>query len=149
MNNIQITNLTANDAPEVRELGLATEELHIDNGTPEYYTVEMLRDFFSSPTDIYLAARVDDMLAGYFLINFNPYLKEAYLVDLVIKPQFRGMEIATLFFNKVFQLLKERDCIWAWALVHQDNKKMMEIFEKKGFYKGREFTFYFKDEPFN
>jgi ribosomal protein S18 acetylase RimI-like enzyme len=148
MSDIQITNLTADDCAEVRKLGLSTEELHIDNGTPEYYSIEMLRDFFSSPTDIYLAARVDGTLAGYFLINFNPYLKEAYLIDLVIKPEFRGLGIATLFFDRVFELLKERDCIWAWALVHQDNKKMMEIFEKKGFYKGREFTFFFKDKPF-
>lgn len=148
MNDIQITNLIKEDAYGVREIGLSTEELHIGNGTPDYYTTEMLQNFFSSPTDIYLAARVNDKLAGYFLVNFNPYLKEAYLIDLVIKPEYRGLGIASLFFKKVFELLKERDCIWAWALVHQDNKRMMEIFEKKGFYKGREFTFFFKDEPF-
>lgn len=146
--NIQITNITNDEVFAVRELGLNTPELHIQNGEPDYYSVEMLQSFITSPHDIYLAAYVDNVFAGYFLVSYNPYLKEAYLIDLVIKQEFRGLGITSQFFIELAEKLKERGCQWAWALVHQDNDKMMEIFKNKGFIKGRSFTFYFKDAPF-
>jgi ribosomal protein S18 acetylase RimI-like enzyme len=138
-----VENLTPNDAPEVRALGLQTPELHLNASQPIYYEEEDLRSLFTSPTDIYLAARSEGELAGYFIGTFNPYLKEAYMIDLVVKPEFRGQGVATALFQQAFKLLKERGAGWAWGLVHEDNAAMMQILEKKGFTRGRKFSVYF------
>lgn len=144
MTPITIQNLTKEDVKEVRALGLSTPELQIGNEQPEYYLEETLLSFIQSPHDIYFSAKSGDTLAGYFLGSINPYLKEAYLVDMVVKPEFQGHGIARMFFDEALKKLKAEDCVWAWALVHEDNKKMQEILEKKGFTKGRKFNLFYK-----
>ena len=148
MNEITIANIQEQDIPEIYALGLSTPEVQVVTGEPDYYPEEMLKSLITSPHDIYLAAKCDGKLAGYILGSYNPYLKEAYLIDLVVKTEYRGNGIATLFFNKINETLKEKGCIWVWSLVHEDNEKMMKILEKKGFTKGRDFTFFYKVRPF-
>jgi ribosomal protein S18 acetylase RimI-like enzyme len=144
MTSIQITQITEQYVSEIRTLGLSTVELHVNEGEPEYYSEAALRSFIKSPNDIYLAALAGEILAGYFLVTYNPYLKEAYLIDMVVKPEFRGQGVANRFFHTAIEQLKAKGCTWTWALVHEDNAKMMEIMEKKGFVKGKKFVFFHK-----
>lgn len=148
MTNIRIETLTASDLGPVRALGLATPELQVVNDEPDYYSLDMLRSFIQSPNDIYLAAKLDTELLGYLLVSYNPYLKEAYFIDLVVKNEFRNQGIASRFYQKAFEMLSERGCNWAWAIVHEDNTHMMKILERKGFTKGRKFQFFYKISPF-
>lgn len=134
--------LTPSDAAAVRMLGLATPELHVHAGAPAYYPEAHLQNLFTSPTDIYLGAKNGDTLAGYFLATYNPYLQEAYLIDMVVQPEYRGQGVATKLFQMAFKLLHERNCAWAWGLVHEDNLAMMNIMDQKGFSRGRTFVLY-------
>lgn len=145
MFNISIQNITETDINEIIALGMATPELHIENEVADYYSYDMLKSFITSPHDIYLAAKIDGILAGYFLSTVNPYLKEAYLIDMVIKPEFRKKGIATALFEKAFTILKQHDIVWAWCLVDPKNETMMQVLEKKGFMRGKQFQFFYKD----
>jgi ribosomal protein S18 acetylase RimI-like enzyme len=148
MDSIVIENIKEEDLDEIIQIGHSTPELQVENQVPAYYTKRELRAFIKSPHDIYLAARVNGQLAGYRLATFNSFLKEAYLIDMVVKPEFRGRGIASLLYNKTFELLRKKKCGWAWALVKEDNEKMKEILQKKGFKKGNKFYFFYKVEPF-
>jgi ribosomal protein S18 acetylase RimI-like enzyme len=148
MSDISVEVMQEADLDEVIALGLATPELHVQAEEAIYYSKENLLGFIKSPHDIYLVAKVNNNFAGYRLATFNPYLKEAYLIDMVVRPEYRGLGIASKLYNKTFEMLDERDCEWAWALVKESNTKMMEVMKKKGFTKGSTFKFYFKEGPF-
>ena len=85
MKQIEVQKLSKEDIPEVVSLGLSTQELHMQDETPIYYTKEDLERFIQSSNDIALVAKVDGNFAGYRLATFNPYLREAYLIDTVVK----------------------------------------------------------------
>lgn len=148
MNTISIQNITEIDIDEIIAIGMATPELHIENEHADYYSFDMLKSFITSPHDIHLTAKIDGVLAGYFFASVNTYLKEAYLIDMVIKPEFRKQGIATLLFEKAFDILKEHDTEWAWCLVDPKNETMMQVLDKKGFKRGKQFQFFYRERPF-
>ena len=141
---ITIEKMKPEDLDGVIVLGLATKELHPQDEFPAYYSKKELIPFIKSPNDIYLVAKVDGKFAGYRLATFNPYLKEAYLLDMVVKPEYRGLGISTLLYKKTFEILRKKKCGWAWTLVRDDNPKMKKILTKKGFHKGVKFQFFYK-----
>lgn len=145
---IVVENIRQSDLPEIIELALKTKELHLKEGIPAYYSVEELAGFIKSPHDIYLSAKVDGKLAGFRLASFNPYLKECYLMDLVVKPEYRGQGIATALYKKTFALLNQRGSHWAWVLTHENNKLIQKILKKQGFTKGLKLRVFFKIAPF-
>lgn len=146
--NIVIQNITKEDVPEIVALGLSTKELQLQNDGFYYYSEEMVESFITSPNDIYLVAKIDGQIAGYRLATFNPYLKEAYLIDMVVKPEYRGLGVASRLYDKTFEILNKKGCTWAWVLAREDNPRIMAILEKKGFTKGVNFTFFYKVGPF-
>ncbi len=148
-NHIVIENIQEGDIEEIRQIGLTTPELQVQDGDePRYYPYEVLRAFIKSPNDIYLVAKIDGKIAGYIIVTFNPYLKEAYIIDIVVKSEFRGQSISSLLFAEVFKRLKGKGCRWAWLLVKEDNANMMEVVKKKGFEKGIKFRLFYKGRPF-
>lgn len=148
MAEIVIENIREEDLKEIVALGLSTPELHVQPDHPEYYQVSTLKEFIKSPDDIHLVARINGKLAGYRLATFNKYLKEAYLIDMVVKPEYRGQGVASKLYEKTFALLNEKGCVWAWALVKEDNTRMLEVIKKKGFEHGSKFVFCYKVRPF-
>lgn len=146
--NIVIENITDRDIDEIIEIGLTTPELQMRADDPAYYSSKRLKKFIQSPHDIYLVAKIDGKIAGYRLATFNPYLKEAYLVDLVVKPQYRQMGVASKLYEKTFQILQEKNCFWAWTLVKRGNTKNAAILKKRGFKAGNQFRIYIKNAPF-
>jgi len=145
---IIVENIKSQDIDEIIKIGLATPELHIQNEEPAYYSKEMLEGFIRSPHDIYLVAKVDGEVAGYRLASYNPYLKEAYLIDMVVIEKFRGQGIASALYKQTFEMLNEKGCFWAWSLVKEGNEKIAQILIKKGFHKGEKFSVYYKVAPF-
>ena len=141
---IIIQNISREDVDEIIRLGLSTPELHVQSEKPMYYSKEALASFITSPTDIHLVAKVNNKIAGYRLATFNPYLKEAYLLDMVVKPEFRRKGIASELYKKTFEILEAKGCQWMWTLVKEDNTLMQQILKKKGFQKGSKFYFYHK-----
>lgn len=136
------------DIKAVIRLGRKTPELHLREDSTEYYSTEMLQSFIKSPHDIYLVAIIDGDLAGYRLASFNPYLKEAYLIDMVVKPEYRSKGVAKKLYEKTFEILNTKDCVWAWTLVKEGNEPIAEVLKKRGFKKGNKFNAYFKVAPF-
>lgn len=144
---ITIHNIAEEDIDEIIEMGLNTPELHVDS-EPVYYTKESLLSFIQSPHDIYLVAKVNGKVAGYRLATCNIYLKEAYLIDLVVKPEYRNMGVATELYKETFKRLNEKSIDWAWCLIKDENLKMQRFAESNGFDKGTKFNFFYKTAPF-
>ena len=150
MNNptIVIENIKEEDLDEIIQIGLTTPELQVAEESPGYYPKEMLESFIQSPDDIYLVAKIDGKIAGYRIATYNKYMKEAYLSDIVVKPEYRGHGVATKLYEKTFEILNKKKCYWIWALVRDTNTNMSGILQKKGFHKGEKFNFFYKLPPF-
>lgn len=146
---IKVENIHADDVAEIIKLGLSTKELHLQEKKAIYYDEDEIKSFIKSPNHIYLVAKVGGKIAGYRLAIFNPFLLEAYLMDLVVKPEFRGTGVANALYAKTFEILQKKKCEWAWTLVKEGNERMMEILPKKGFVKGSKFQLFYKIKPFN
>jgi ribosomal protein S18 acetylase RimI-like enzyme len=147
MIDITIEDIRESDLDEIIQMGLSTPELHVDS-EPVYYSKSQLESFLQSPDDIHIVARIDGKIAGYRLATCNIYLKEAYLIDLVVKPEYRRMGVATKLYKETFRRLTEKDIQWAWCLIKDENVKMKEFAESKGFSRGTQFNFYYKVAPF-
>lgn len=148
MSKVTIEKMLPTDAKEVVSLGLSTPELHLQNEEPIYYQEEDIKNLTQSPNDIALIAKVDGKFAGYRIATFNPYLRECYLIDTVVKKEYRGMGVATALYKETFKILNEKNCKWAWVLVKKGNTRMEDILKKKGFEKGTLFTVFYKVAPF-
>lgn len=148
---IIISSIEDSDLDEIVDLGLNTPELHVqeEGKTAYYYPKDILASFIKSTNDIHLVAKINGKIAGYRLGTYNPYLKEAYLIDMVVKPEYRNRGVANALYKETFRLLDEKGCEWAWALVKPTNKPMAQILTKKGFKKGTEFNFFHKTGPFS
>lgn len=146
---IIISNIEESDLEEIVVLGLTTPELHVqeDGQTAYYYTKETLSAFIKSTNDIHLVAKINGEIAGYRLAAYNPHLKEAYLIDMVVAPKHRNKGVASALYDETFKQLDARGCVWAWALVKPTNEVTGEILVKKGFTKGTAFNFYYKEAP--
>ncbi len=144
---ITIDTIKEEDLDEIVKLGGATPEVLEDDDSP-YYSKKELSSFIKSPDDIYLVAKIEGKIAGYRLATFNRYLKEAYLIDLVVKRQYRGLGVASKLYKKTFEILNKKDCTWIWVLVKDTNTRMMEILKKKGFTKGDGFSYFYKLPPY-
>lgn len=139
-----VTPAQPGDVPEIVKLGLATPQLQVDLGQPVYYQKKQLVALTTSPTDIFLAAKVDSVLAGYVIVTYNPYLTEAYLIDIALKPEFRHQGLGSALLNEVMRRLYAKGCGWCWTLVHEDNTYMQSYIQKHGFTRGKKFDFFFK-----
>lgn len=146
VDNIVITLMLESDIDEVIELGLATKELQVSEDKSMYYGEEVLSSAIKSENEICLVAKVNGKFAGFKIVHFNPVFKEVYFSDIAIKPEFRGMGIGQKLYQKTFELIKELKPDWIWALVHEDNDKMVNFMEKQGFTKGRKFYFFYKPQ---
>lgn len=145
---VEVKNITKNDVPQIVKLGLATKELHLEDNAPAYYSEGDLKRFIGSKNDIYLVAKFENKIAGYLLATFNPFLKEAYLIDVVVKSEYRKKGVATSLMKEAFLLLNKRKCNWIWALVKENNERMFKVLKKKGFSKGAKFNVFYKVAPF-
>lgn len=145
---IEITNIQEEDIDEIIQMGLSTPELHVQDETPAYYSKDMLTSFIKSPKDIYLVTKINGEIAGYRLATYNPYLQEAYLIDMVVKPKYRRLGVAIKLYIKTFEILNKTDCQWIWVLAKERNEKIKEILKKQGFMKGEHFTLFYKLRPF-
>lgn len=148
MDRVTVESMTASEVSDVIALGLSTKELHLQDDAPAYYDEEDLVRFVESPHDIALIAKVNGVFAGYRLATFNEYLREAYLIDTVVKEEFRGQGVASALYKRTFELLNEKKCKWAWVLVKEGNKPIVEVLTKKGFSRGSDFTAFYKVAPF-
>lgn len=142
MKQIVVENIKEEDVSEIVKLGLNTTEIQIQDETPEYFDVKTLKKFITSPDDIYLVARIDNQIAGYRLATYNKYLQEAYLIDLVVKPEFRKMGVAEALYKKTFEILKEKKCKFVWVLAKENNEPIQNLLIKQGFKKGSTFNLY-------
>lgn len=77
-----------------------------------------------------------------YYLTLTPVFNESYLSDIAIKSEYRGMGVGRQLFTHMEEVLKDRNISWGWALVHEDNMRMQEMLEKRGFEKGRKFFFY-------
>jgi ribosomal protein S18 acetylase RimI-like enzyme len=142
--NIIVERMKESDIEDVRALGISTKELQIDDDKSMYYGSEELKAAVKSENEICLVARVDGQFAGFRLAHFNPIFREAYLSDTAIKKEFQGLGIGQLIYQKTNEILKEKNADWSWAIVHEDNERMMNFMKKQGYKKGRKFYFYYK-----
>lgn len=145
MADVTIKLMSDENAQDVYDLGMSTEQLQIFEDRPAYYSVNSIRKAIKSENEVCLVALVNGEFAGYALSHINPVFNEAYLSDLALKSKYRGSGIGTLLFNKLEQKLKIKGVNWCWGLVHEDNPRMQEMIEKRGFEKGRKFFFYSRD----
>lgn len=141
---IVIEKMTEEDAQDVYLLGAAVEELRIDNNHTGYYSAGKIKLATKSEDEICLVARVNEEFAGFCLIHFNSVFKEAYFCDIAIKPNFRGVGIGNALYKKAEEILIDKGVDWTWAIVHEDNQRMMTFIEKQGYKKGRKFYVYHK-----
>lgn len=144
INKVEINNIQESDVDEIVRIGLSTRELQVqsDSNVAYYYLPADLKAFIKSDDDIHLAARFDNKLIGYRLATYNRFLREGYLIDIVVKEEFRHSGVGQLLYKETIKELKRKNCQWIWALVHESNKKMMKFMEKQKFKKGRRFYFY-------
>lgn len=136
---IIIEGVKEEDIQNVIDLANVTKELW-DNDEPEYFSKDELMPLLQSDDDLFLKATVDGEFVGFTMITFHKFLKEAYFMDMAVKKEFRDLGVAHKLFEYVDRALKERNCKFSWALVHEENNPMMEILQKKGFKKGRKFV---------
>lgn len=141
---VLVENIKQSDIEEIVQLGLSTKELWVEKDKPEYYKASTLRRFINSKADIHLAARANGNLVGYLFCIFNIYLREAYLVDLVVKKSYRGKGVGSQLVAEMMRRLKKKRVSWIWTLVNEDNKRMMKFISRKGLKQGRKFYFYYK-----
>jgi len=145
MKPIIIEDIKQTDVSEIVKLGLSTPEVQVQDDQPEYYSEETLKKFIKSPDDIYLVARIDGRIAGYRLATYNKYLNEAYLIDLVVKREFRKMGVAQALYKKTFHILRQKKCNWVWVLAKEDNIPIQRLLLKQGFKKGAAFRLYHRE----
>lgn len=145
---ISINKTTLTDIPDIITLGKATPELHITENSHIYYSADELASLITSPHDIYLTAKIDGQFAGYQIGSFNHYLKEAYLIDLSVKPEFRQQGVGKALMQATLSQLDQQGCGWIWCLVHEHNQYIIKLMDNWNFTQGRKFYFYYKSPPY-
>jgi len=141
---MMVTRATKNDLKDVLNMALATHEIHTQKGDPEYYSLEQLEGFIENPDSIFLVVRDDNKLAGFRLATIDRFAKEAYLINLVVAKDYRHRGIGQLLYKKTLEELEKRGCLWAWVLVHENNKTMQNFLEKQDFERGPKFVYFRK-----
>lgn len=143
--NFTVEKMRISDAQEVAVLGKSTNELQVEDGINQYYGRDSLVNAVKDLDNICLVARVREKLAGFAMGNYHPYFKEAYLSDLVVKNEFRGLGIGKALFDKLRTEFQKKGANWSWGLVRVENKRMQKIMESLGYRKGNKFYFYYKN----
>lgn len=144
----EITPMSESDLDEVIRIGLITKQLQIDDGEAMYYSKESLQRAIQSPNEVCLVVKVQGVLAGFFIAHINEVFEEAYISDISLKEEFRGMGLGQLLFTKAREILSGRHIDWSWALVQEENEAMHYFMKKQGYRKGKKFFFFYKPTGF-
>ncbi len=132
--------VTEGDIEEIIQLGTHTPQCQDHDGPPEFLPPEILRGYIKSPDDIFLkAVDPERKLMGIVMVPYNKYSKVAYLENIIVKPAFRKIGLASELVKQVSKLLKKRGCHGVWGLVHEDNEVMLDFLKNRNFKRGRKF----------
>ena len=146
--NFEIHPMAENDLDEVIQIGLTTKQLQINDTEAMYYSKESLQRAIQSPNEVCLVVKIQDILAGFFIAHINEVFEEAYISDISLKEEFRGMGLGQLLFTKAREILSGRHIDWSWALVQEENDNMHRFMAKQGYKKGKKFFFFYRPTGF-
>lgn len=141
---IKIRKVKTEDLENVLKLALRTPELHTQKGKPDYYSLDQLNGFIKNRNAIFIGAFVNEQLAGFRLATYDPYAKEAYLINLVVDKAYEHKGIGQILYKKTFEILKKKGCRWSWVLVHEHNTRMQSFLTKQEFERGPKFVYFRK-----
>lgn len=144
----KIRPMTSQDLDDVIQTGLTTKQLQVDDSNAMYYSKDALERAITSSSEVCLVVEVEDKFAGFFIANINEIFEEAYISDISIKPEYRGLGIGKALFQKAREILSKRHIDWSWALVQEENENMHHFMEKQGYIKGKKFFFFYKPKGF-
>jgi ribosomal protein S18 acetylase RimI-like enzyme len=132
------------DVKSVIALALESPHLQDHDGPPEFLSPSIIEGYVKSPHDIVLTAKKGQELIGFSITQYNGYSKVAYLEDILVIDKYQAQGIGSILYDQTVKILKSRNCVDIWALVHTKNPQMLAFLHKRGFNKGR--TFYLMDK---
>lgn len=129
----QLTSFSAQDADSIRRLTTTIGK----NYKP--LTDTDLTEICASPTTILLVAREKEKKALVGMITIAvyriPYVKKAYIDDLVVDEEYRGLGIGSSLLNKAIMLAKAKEASYVDFTSRPRRDKSNKLYEKLGFIK--------------
>ena len=133
------------DARKIFNFLGSAPELHASKSNQDYdlkFVKSILNDKQSS---IVIIAEEDKEIVGFIIGLLWPKIREAFTLDLFIRPEFRQRGIATKLNNEYERMLKEKDYNWITSFVLTNNFKMQKLKSKLNYKRGKKFIFYSKE----
>lgn len=126
----------------VLRLATTTEEIADYEGeTYAFFSRERLHAMSGSPDVLFLVATADRELAGFYIQLIQRAAGMAYIVDLVIAPEYRRWGIGERFIRAGLAFAEKEGCDEIWCIVYEQNEAAWNLFEKYGFRRGKKFYF--------
>lgn len=135
--NIQIRNMTVNDAAQVLKLGRGQKEFTFEHQS--FWLEEQLNAWCQSENDVCLIAEVERKIVGFSLYAMHVPTKKVTWENLYIIPEMRKMGIASKLIEEGLKQVKGKGCGYIMGCVNASDKEdFVAYVEKFGFNKGHE-----------
>lgn len=143
-----VKRLDSNHLTDVVKISRHIDEfVTTDDG--DQWSDKELREWLSNPFDYCGGVFSDNRLVAYCLSHFHKETNKVHVENVFVEEDFRRRGAATLLMKALVEFYEDnlRNKLRFAGVVRTDNEGAHSFFEKTGFKRGYEFTWFQKDLP--
>ena len=135
---IRIQRMSKEDIREVIRLGESAEEFDTGTDTPNFYGQATMERWVQSEYGVNLVACQDNILvAGFLLGQALPASRDAYIHATYVRPEFRGLHIATTLTKAAEERFLELGCNHVFSNIDPSNFAILAVKKRLGYKIGK------------
>lgn len=135
---MRIRKAETKDSKIIQKLVNNTGEFKVSENTVAFWPDEILVDMINGKDCLIMVVEAEEILVGFSIVNINKTMKKAIIENVFIDRNFRKKGIAGRLLQEVITVLKSKDIEYISTLV-ESNSPAQSLYEKNGFFKGKEF----------
>ena len=123
---------------------LFTNEPFLLGNADDFYTEDDILQYLSCETKRFFVYEKEKAVVGALLIDLLLLSREIHIAILVVDKAWQGRGIGQEFMDHVGNLAKTHGITLLSSFTEETNARMMHVFEKNGYAKGKSFVYYAK-----
>lgn len=121
------------DLDKILDLGYLIDDFESEEAKKFWDYDILLNCINNEDSGLIVCAVIDDNIAGFGVVLYNPIFKRATISDLFVSPKYRNSGIGNELYEIIINDAKEKNIDSIQIITEYNNSSIIGFFENKGF----------------
>ena len=121
------------DLDKILDLGYLIDDFESEEAKKFWDYDILLNCINNEDSGLIVCATIDDTIAGFGVVLYNPVFKRAIISDLFVSPKYRNSGIGNELYELILTDAKEKNINSIQIITEYNNSSIIGFFENKGF----------------